>query len=76
MPYCRKCDRFIRNGDLCREHRLEHKYGVPSDNYDDDEGDDDDGSGDEWTVEQQSLDGDTHSGQATLDGGVTREVDR
>lgn len=30
----------------------------------------------EWTVNQQGLGGGRHTGQATLGGGVTREVDR
>ena len=33
-------------------------------------------AGEEWAVEQQGLDGGTHSGQATLNGGVAREVQR
>jgi len=33
-------------------------------------------AGEQWSVEQQGLDGGTHEGQATLDGGVVKEVDR
>lgn len=68
---CDKCGMPCQ-GAMCREcERAEHQedyYGVPSDNYDD-EGDAD---GDAW-INQQGLDGETHQGQATLDGGVVKD---
>jgi len=69
---CAGCEQIAAN---------EARHGVPADHYDDegdgnDGTDQDDSDGDEWTVEQQSLDGGTHEGQATLSGGVAREVER
>lgn len=84
---CSKCGMPCQGG-MCRtcgraEHQEEY-YGVPEDNYDDEDeavGADDDtktehpssSDSEEWAVVQQGLDGEAHTGQSTLDGGVEKD---
>lgn len=66
----RKCAR-------CEQHeRVEKLHGRPNDDVGSWRDDDSvvHPDSDEWSIEQQSLEGDEHSGQATLDGGVVKEV--
>jgi len=61
---CRSCDRA--------EHQEDY-YGVPADNFDDVDEDVQEDDESDWAVVQQGLDGESHTGQATLEGGVSKD---
>lgn len=67
MSKCGKCGRRTTRSRLCRGCARDERHstgpvgGTASDGEDG------------WAIEQQGLDGETHDGQATLDGGVAKD---
>jgi len=69
---CNKCGTPTSRSRLCKECALDERYssgsvgGRASDGRDD-------ADGEQWSVDQQGLDGEAHTGQATLNGGVAKD---
>jgi len=71
---CSKCG-MPCSGEKCQAcGRADHQeayYGTVNEPEPDAEDDQDEG--DDWAVVQQGLDGEAHTGQATIDGGVAKD---
>lgn len=69
MPYC-DCGNYIQSGSQCSPCSIEDSFeGIDLDEPREEETDE------EWAVQQQGLDGESHTGQATIDGGVVKDGD-
>ena len=76
---CEQCGMPCQ-GSLCEiceaARRQRTRYGTADDDVGAWSADETERQADEWAIEQQSLTGDAHTGQATLDGGVAKDGGR